>query len=66
MATLLAVARCAPQLTDAQLEKSLNDRLVMHRYLRCATGEGPCDASGRRLRCEFKLFLCIMKYYMSS
>nr|UDM59697.1 putative chemosensory protein 4 [Corcyra cephalonica] len=46
----LPMARSMPHMTDAQLERTLNDRSTMLRHLKCALGEGPCDAVGRRLR----------------
>nr|UNG39416.1 chemosensory protein 22 [Apocheima cinerarius] len=47
---LLHSTSSVPQLSDAQLEQTLNDKGTMQRHLRCALGEGPCDAMGRRLR----------------
>ncbi|KAJ2949539.1 hypothetical protein O0L34_g15459 [Tuta absoluta] len=50
--TVLYAVSCwpTPQMTDAQLEQTLADRSTMQRHLKCATGEGPCDPVGRRLR----------------
>ncbi|CAH0588099.1 unnamed protein product [Chrysodeixis includens] len=42
--------RVGPQMTDAQLEQTLADRPTMQRHIKCALGDGPCDALGRRLR----------------
>ncbi|XP_059061533.1 uncharacterized protein LOC131854434 [Achroia grisella] len=50
MVMSLPVTRAAPQMTDAQLERTLGDRITMQRHLKCALGEGPCDPVGRRLR----------------
>ncbi|KAG6461373.1 hypothetical protein O3G_MSEX012587 [Manduca sexta] len=47
---ILPLAKSAPQMTDAQLEQTLNDKATMQRHLKCALGEGPCDPVGRRLR----------------
>ncbi|XP_050667145.1 uncharacterized protein LOC126966898 [Leptidea sinapis] len=50
-ATLLfSIAASAPQMSDLQLERTLADRSSMQRHIRCALGEGPCDAVGKRLR----------------
>ncbi|XP_049872161.1 putative odorant-binding protein A10 [Pectinophora gossypiella] len=50
MVASLASSMAGPLMTDAQLEQTLADRSTMQRHLRCATGEGPCDPVGRRLR----------------
>nr|XP_037874483.1 ejaculatory bulb-specific protein 3-like isoform X1 [Bombyx mori] len=47
---LVLTVLAAPQMSDAQLEKTLADKGTMQRHLRCALGEGPCDMVGRRLR----------------
>ncbi|CAB3221716.1 unnamed protein product [Arctia plantaginis] len=47
---VIQYVQAAPQMSDAQLEKTLADRNTMRRHIKCAMGEGPCDQVGKRLR----------------
>ncbi|GBP07635.1 Ejaculatory bulb-specific protein 3 [Eumeta japonica] len=57
VSALLSACICAPQMSDSQLEQTLRDKNLMLKHLKCATGEGPCDAVGRRLRTVAPLVL---------
>nr|CAJ2313461.1 Ejaculatory bulb-specific protein 3 [Metisa plana] len=57
MFVLLSVCKSSPQMSDAELEQTLRDKNLMLKHLKCATGEGPCDAVGRRLRTVAPLVL---------
>lgn len=39
-----------PNVSEDILEKALNDRRFIQRQLKCATGEGPCDPIGRKIK----------------
>ncbi|XP_056640777.1 ejaculatory bulb-specific protein 3-like isoform X1 [Diorhabda sublineata] len=39
-----------PSISDEALEASLKDKRYLLRQLKCAIGEAPCDAVGRRLK----------------
>lgn len=39
-----------PNVSDDLLIKALNDRRFVQRQLKCATGEGPCDPIGRKIK----------------
>lgn len=39
-----------PNVSEDVLEKALNDRRFVQRQLKCATGEGPCDPIGRKIK----------------
>lgn len=45
----------APQMTDIQLERTLEDRGTMQCHIKCALSEGPCDPVGIRLRSKYGL-----------
>lgn len=39
-----------PNVSEDVLDKALNDRRFVQRQLKCATGEGPCDPIGRKIK----------------
>jgi hypothetical protein len=42
-----------PNVSEDVLEKALNDRRFVQRQLKCATGEGPCDPIGRKIKGQY-------------
>ncbi|XP_025414914.1 ejaculatory bulb-specific protein 3-like [Sipha flava] len=46
-----------PNVSEDVLEKALNDRRFVQRQLKCATGEGPCDPIGRKIKAHAPLVL---------
>jgi len=43
-----------PNVSEDVLDKALNDRRFVLRQLKCATGEGPCDPIGRKIKGQLK------------
>jgi len=39
-----------PNVSEDVLDKALSDRRFVQRQLKCATGEGPCDPIGRKIK----------------
>lgn len=39
-----------PNVSEDVLDKALGDRRFVQRQLKCATGEGPCDPIGRKIK----------------
>lgn len=39
-----------PNVSEDVLDKALSDRRFIQRQLKCATGEGPCDPIGRKIK----------------
>lgn len=39
-----------PNVSEDVLNKALMDRVFVQRQLKCATGEGPCDPIGRKIK----------------
>ncbi|XP_015367246.1 PREDICTED: putative odorant-binding protein A10 [Diuraphis noxia] len=46
-----------PNVSEDVLEKALSDRRFVLRQLKCATGEGPCDPIGRKIKAHAPLVL---------
>ncbi|XP_050441408.1 ejaculatory bulb-specific protein 3-like [Adelges cooleyi] len=46
-----------PQVPNDVLESALKDRRFVERQLKCATGTGPCDPIGRKLKVSAPLVL---------
>ncbi|XP_025190210.1 ejaculatory bulb-specific protein 3-like [Melanaphis sacchari] len=46
-----------PNVSEDVLDKALNDRRFVQRQLKCATGEGPCDPIGRKIKAHAPLVL---------
>lgn len=44
-----------PAISDDQIESTLKDKRYLHRQLKCALGEAPCDPVGRRLKSKYLL-----------
>lgn len=44
-----------PHVNEDALEKALGDRRFVQRQLKCATGEGPCDPIGRKIKGRWKI-----------
>nr|AWC68025.1 chemosensory protein 25 [Matsumurasca onukii] len=50
MAASTKAAERMSQVSDEALDMALHDKRYLTRQLKCATGEGPCDPVGRRLK----------------
>ncbi|CAH1721144.1 ejaculatory bulb-specific protein 3 [Aphis gossypii] len=46
-----------PNVSEDVLDKALSDRRFVQRQLKCATGEGPCDPIGRKIKAHAPLVL---------
>nr|WMS58737.1 chemosensory protein gene 6 [Neotoxoptera formosana] len=46
-----------PNVSEDVLEKALGDRRFVQRQLKCATGEGPCDPIGRKIKAHAPLVM---------
>jgi len=46
-----------PNVSEDVLDKALGDRRFVQRQLKCATGEGPCDPIGRKIKAHAPLVM---------